>query len=48
MDHVLVVGGGIIPEDDAHFLKEKGVSAIFGPGTSVKKVADYIRSHVKR
>lgn len=48
MDNVLMIGGGIIPEEDVQFLKEKGVSAIFGPGTTIKKIADYIRNHVKR
>ena len=48
MDHVLVIGGGIIPEEDVSLLKEKGVSEIFGPGTSIKTIADYIRDGVKR
>jgi methylmalonyl-CoA mutase C-terminal domain/subunit len=45
---VLVIGGGIIPQEDIPFLKEKGVSAIFGPGTSIKEIANYIRQNVKR
>jgi len=48
MDNVLIIGGGIIPEEDVQFLKKKGVSTIFGPGTSIKKIADYIRNHVRR
>jgi methylmalonyl-CoA mutase C-terminal domain/subunit len=43
----LVIGGGIIPEEDILFLKEKGVSEIFRPGTFVKDIADYIRKNVK-
>ena len=48
VEDVLVVGGGIIPNDDIPLLKEKGISAIFGPGTPIKEIADYIRQNVKR
>ena len=47
MEDVLVIGGGIIPEEDIPFLKEKGVTEIFGPGTLVKEIADYIRQNAK-
>ena len=39
----LVIGGGIIPEEDIPFLTEKGISAVFGPGTAIKTIADFIR-----
>ena len=42
------MGGGIIPEEEIPFLKGKGTSEIFGPGTSIKEIADYIRANVKR
>jgi len=48
VEDMLVVGGGIIPQEDVPFLKEKGISAIFGPGTPIKKIAEYIRKNVKR
>lgn len=47
MDNVLIIGGGIILEEDIPFLREKGVSAIFGPGTTIKEIADYIRQNVR-
>lgn len=47
MQKVLIIGGGLIPEDDIAFLKEKGMSAIFGPGTSISEIAEYIRDNVK-
>lgn len=47
MGHVLIIAGGIIPPEDFPFLKEHGISEIFIPGTSIKQVADYIRSNVK-
>ncbi|MFH1651305.1 MAG: cobalamin B12-binding domain-containing protein [Chloroflexota bacterium] len=43
---VLVIVGGIIPEEDIPFLKEKGIAAVFGPGTLLKTIADYIRKNV--
>ena len=45
---VMVIGGGIIPKEDIPFLEEKGVKKIFGPGTSIKEIADYIKSEVKK
>jgi methylmalonyl-CoA mutase C-terminal domain/subunit len=43
---VLVIGGGIIPEEDARLLKEKGIAAIFGPGSSLKAIVDFIQSRL--
>lgn len=47
-EDVLVIGGGIIPKEDIPFLQERGIKAIFGPGTPIKQIAEYIRSEVKR
>ncbi len=44
---VLVTAGGIIPDDDVPALKEAGVAAIFGPGTTIAEVAEFMRSHVR-
>jgi methylmalonyl-CoA mutase, C-terminal domain len=43
---VLVTAGGIIPDADVPELKAAGVAEVFGPGTSIGQVAEYIRSHV--
>jgi methylmalonyl-CoA mutase C-terminal domain/subunit len=45
---ILVIGGGVIPEDDYDFLKSKGIAAIFGPGTPTKTTIDFIRANLKR
>ncbi len=45
MDDVLVVLGGIVPEDDREALSHMGVSAVFGPGTSTNDIIEYINSH---
>lgn len=44
---ILVIGGGIIPPEDVPFLKENGVAAVFGPGSFIKDIADFIRGKVK-
>ncbi len=44
MSDVLVILGGIIPEEDREYLKSIGVTEIFGPGTSTFEIVDYIRS----
>ncbi|MBI4332271.1 MAG: cobalamin B12-binding domain-containing protein [Chloroflexi bacterium] len=43
----LVVGGGIIPQEDIAKLKECGIAGIFGPGSSIKEIAQFIRGNVK-
>ena len=48
MDQILIIGGGIIPQEDIPLLKEKGISAVFGPGTQIEEVAKFIRENVKR
>ncbi|HHU85255.1 MAG TPA: cobalamin B12-binding domain-containing protein [Peptococcaceae bacterium] len=44
---ILVVGGGIIPEEDVPALKEAGIAEIFGPGTPLEEVVKYIQANVK-
>ena len=45
MDDVLVVLGGIVPEEDRAPLEQIGVSAVFGPGTSTTDIIDYITAN---
>ena len=48
MDDVLVTAGGIIPDDDIPALEEAGISRVFGPGTTIGQVAEFIRANVHR
>jgi methylmalonyl-CoA mutase C-terminal domain/subunit len=48
MTDVLVTAGGIIPDDDIPALKSAGVAEVFGPGTTIAQVADYLRANVHR
>jgi methylmalonyl-CoA mutase C-terminal domain/subunit len=47
LDDVLVVVGGIIPDDDVAALKAAGVAATFGPGTTIAEVADFLRTNTR-
>jgi methylmalonyl-CoA mutase C-terminal domain/subunit len=46
MDDVLVIAGGIIPDEDVPALQALGVGGIFGPGTPTNTIVDYIRENV--
>lgn len=43
---VLVVGGGVIPEEDKAGLEKSGVSKVFGPGSPLSAIIDHINSGV--
>jgi methylmalonyl-CoA mutase C-terminal domain/subunit len=47
MDDVVVVVGGIIPDQDIAKLKRIGVAAIFQPGTAMDEIVQFIRANVK-
>jgi methylmalonyl-CoA mutase C-terminal domain/subunit len=47
-DDVLIVGGGVIPDDDIPTLKAAGVDEIFTPGTATTTTIDFIRNNVRR
>jgi methylmalonyl-CoA mutase C-terminal domain/subunit len=46
MDDVLVLVGGIIPDQDVEGLKKIGVAGIFQPGTPMDDIVQFIREHV--
>jgi methylmalonyl-CoA mutase C-terminal domain/subunit len=48
MGDVLVVGGGIIPEEDVPALKKAGIAGCFGPGTTCEEIVEFVRKNVKR
>jgi len=45
-DDIMVLVGGVIPDDDMNKLKEMGVAAVFTAGTSVSKIASFIKENV--
>jgi methylmalonyl-CoA mutase C-terminal domain/subunit len=44
---VAVFGGGIIPQDDVPKLKERGVAAVFLPGSSTQAIIEWIRANIR-
>jgi methylmalonyl-CoA mutase C-terminal domain/subunit len=44
---MLVLGGGIIPDEDIPSMKAAGIAEIFGPGTTTTEIIDYIKANVK-
>jgi len=48
LDDVLVVAGGIIPDDDVPALKDIGIVGIFGPGTTTEEAISFIKENVRR
>ncbi len=42
--HVLLTGGGIIPQEDIEELERMGIGKLFGPGTPTSEAVEYIRS----
>ena len=47
MDDVLLLVGGIIPEQDFDLMKKAGVSGIFNPGTPMDEIVEFIRTNIK-
>ncbi len=45
---ILVMGGGIIPDEDIPKLKEAGLAAVFTPGSSTQDIVEFLRTNVKR
>ena len=46
LSEVLLIAGGIIPEEDVAFVKELGFRGVFGPGTDTRKLVDFVREIV--
>jgi methylmalonyl-CoA mutase C-terminal domain/subunit len=47
LEDLLVLAGGIIPDEDVPALRELGVAAVFGPGTKTGDIVAYIHEHVR-
>ncbi len=45
-DDVVLVCGGIIPDEDIPILRQMGFTGVFGPGTSTQEIAAFIRQQV--
>ena len=47
-DDLMVVAGGIIPDEDIPALKKIGINEIFLPGTPIDRIIEYINTHAPR
>ncbi|MEM2923280.1 MAG: cobalamin B12-binding domain-containing protein [Candidatus Nitrosocaldus sp.] len=47
-DDILLVGGGIIPEQDKPLLEKEGILGNFGPGTPLSRIIEFIRGEVEK
>ncbi|MBN1518769.1 MAG: cobalamin B12-binding domain-containing protein [Spirochaetales bacterium] len=45
---ILVIGGGVIPDDDIPALKAAGIAGVFTPGTPTSATIDFIKNNLKR
>ncbi len=46
--HALIIGGGIIPEKDITKLKEAGIAQVFGPGTPLVEIINFIEKNLEK
>ena len=46
IEDIIVVGGGIIPEDDIPKMKAAGIKEIFTPGTPLEQIVQWVKDHV--
>jgi methylmalonyl-CoA mutase C-terminal domain/subunit len=45
-DDVLLIGGGIIPQEDVAALEREGIARLFGPGTPSSEIVEYLTTAV--
>lgn len=48
VEDILVVAGGIIPDEDRSTLKKAGIAEIFGPGTLLRDITNFIMRNVRK
>jgi len=46
IEDIVVMGGGVIPEEDIHELKKAGITEIFTPGTDTRDIIKFIKEKV--
>lgn len=47
-ERIVVVGGGIIPEEDKPKLMRMGITGLFGPGSSFEEIVEHVRARVRK
>lgn len=47
MEDVLIIAGGIIPDEDKAYWEKNGIHKIFGPGTPMQEISSFIRNNLQ-
>lgn len=47
VEDIVVIGGGVIPEEDIYELKKIGIAEVFTPGTNTRDIIKFIKEKVK-
>lgn len=47
IDDILIIAGGIIPDEDKEYWEKNGIHRIFGPGTKTESIINFINSKIK-
>lgn len=47
-NNILILGGGIIPDNDTRKLKKSGIAQVFGPGTPISDISNFITKKCRR
>jgi len=48
VEDIMVIGGGIIPDEDVPSLKACGIAEIFGPGTNTQDIVGFIKAGIRK
>ena len=48
VDNIMILVGGVIPAKDFTQLKEMGVGNVYGPGSKVSDIIDFIKTHIRK
>ncbi len=48
VEDIMVIGGGIIPDEDVPSLKACGIAEIFGPGTNTQDIVGFIKASLSK
>ncbi|WP_099191663.1 cobalamin B12-binding domain-containing protein [Tepidibacter mesophilus] len=47
-EEMLIIGGGVIPDEDIPYLKENGIAEVFTPGTPTTTTIEFIKANLKK
>jgi methylmalonyl-CoA mutase cobalamin-binding domain/chain len=48
LEDILVIAGGVIPDEDIPYLKSIGIAEVFTPGASTQLAVEFVKNNIKR